>query len=326
MTIGILRDSCAQLVPWRRYLRSFPKLSFQDRFAGSACVEGTHQNPEVEYAERCALDEACVSTSHDSVAISNGCSEAANTTLTSEHHFDHGTREPTIGVRQRTPASGSGSHREVVNLVETSKPGRPSCRGAGTKSDLSIRAAIEPVLVPLTHSGRGGHDVPAVMNRSLSLVSVVVVAALLATGCSGSASTPTAPSSLPGSPTSPVDQPPRSGSPAPTVDQLAGTWNLQSLQPAGDVDQTTPAGASYTLTFADGRLSTRADCNVCGGPFVLSGQTLTAGPTLACTRAACPTMAFESTYTRLLGGDSTVTLADGALVLSSVRGVLHFAR
>ena len=165
---------------------------------------------------------------------------------------------------------------------------------------------------------------PAVMNKSLSLVSAVV-AALLATGCAGSASTPSAPSPS-GAPASPVDQPPRSGSPAPTVDQLAGTWNLQSLQPAGDVEQTTPAGASYTLTFADGRLSTRADCNVCGGPFVLSGQTLTAGPSLACTRAACPTMAFESTYTRLLGGDSTVTLSDRALVLSSVRGVLHFAR
>ena len=152
------------------------------------------------------------------------------------------------------------------------------------------------------------------MNRSLSLVSVVV-AALLATGCAGSAATPTAPSSLFGVPI-----------PALTVDQLAGTWNLHSLQPAGDVDQTTPAGASYTLTFADGRLSTRADCNVCGGSFVLSGQTLTAGPTLACTRAACPTMAFESTYMRLLGGDSTVTLSDGALVLSSARGVLHFTR
>jgi len=167
--------------------------------------------------------------------------------------------------------------------------------------------------------------VPAVMKRSLSLV-CVVVAALLAMGCAGSASAPTAPSSASGSPTSPVDPPPLSGSPAPTVDQLTGTWNLQLLQPAGDVDQTTPAGASYTLTFADGRLSTHADCNVCGGPFVLSGQTLTAGPALACTRAACPTMAFESTYMSLLGGDSTVTLSDGALVLSSARGVLHFTR
>ena len=169
------------------------------------------------------------------------------------------------------------------------------------------------------------HEVRTVVNSSLSFVSLVV-AALLATGCAGSASNPTSPSSLSGSPTSPVDQSPVSGSPTPTVDQLAGTWNLQSLQPAGDVDQTTPAGASYTLTFADGRLSTRADCNRCGGAFTLSGQTLTAGPTLACTRAACPTMAFESTYTRLLGGDSNVTLSDGTLVLSSARGVLHFTR
>ena len=152
------------------------------------------------------------------------------------------------------------------------------------------------------------------MNRSLSLVSFVV-AALLATGCAGSASTPTSPSLLSGSTT-----------PAPIVDQLAGTWNLESLQPAGDVDQTTPAGASYTLTFADNRLSTRADCNMCGGAFILSGQTLTAGPLWACTVAACPTMAFSSTYMRLLSGDSNVTLSDGTLVLSSARGVLHYTR
>jgi heat shock protein HslJ len=164
------------------------------------------------------------------------------------------------------------------------------------------------------------------MNSSLSLVGVVVIAAAVLAGCTGSDSSPASPSSLPGSPTSPIDESPLAGSPAPTVDQLAGTWNLQSLQPAGEVVQTTPAGASYTLTFADGRLSTRADCNNCGGAFTLSGQTLTAGPALACTRAACPTMAFESVYTRLLGGDSNVTLSNNTLVLSSARGVLHFTR
>jgi len=158
------------------------------------------------------------------------------------------------------------------------------------------------------------------MSSSLSLAGCVVVA-LLATGCADSASTPTSPSSGTGSPTSPL-----AGSSAPTVEQLAGTWNLQSLQPAGDAVQPTPAGASYTLTFADGRLSTREDCNLCGGAFKLSGETLTAGPALACTRAACPTMAFESTYGRLLSGDSTVTLSNGTLVLSSARGVMRFTR
>jgi len=110
------------------------------------------------------------------------------------------------------------------------------------------------------------------------------------------------------------------------MDQLSGTWNLVSIQPAGQAHQPAPPGASYTLTFTDGRLSTRVDCNVCNGAFSLSGQTLTAGPALACTRAACPTMAFENGYTSLLSGESTVTLASNVLALSSARGVLRFTR
>jgi heat shock protein HslJ len=65
---------------------------------------------------------------------------------------------------------------------------------------------------------------------------------------------------------------------------------------------------------------------MCSGGFALSDETLTAGPLLACTRAACPTIAFENAYTRLLSGDSTITLSDSTLVLSSSRGVLRFAR
>jgi len=153
------------------------------------------------------------------------------------------------------------------------------------------------------------------MNISRSLFTLVVLASLasLVVGCAESTA-PTSPSSV------------SSGSNTLTTDQLTGTWNLVSIQSAGQAEQTVPQGASYVLTFADGRLSTRADCNLCGGGFKLSGQTLTAGPALACTRAACPTMAFESTYTMLLSGDSTVTLSGNTLVLSSARGVLRFAR
>ena len=105
---------------------------------------------------------------------------------------------------------------------------------------------------------------------------------------------------------------------------LPGTWNLVSIQPAGEVEQVKPSGASYTVTLGDGRLSMRVDCNSCGGTYTLDGQTLVAGPSLACTRAACATMAFENTYMKLLGGESTVSLSDGALVLTSPRGVLRF--
>jgi heat shock protein HslJ len=145
------------------------------------------------------------------------------------------------------------------------------------------------------------------MTTRRSLSSLVFVASLAA-GCAGSSATLTSPSSTV------------------TAGQLAGTWTLLSIHPAGQSEQATPAGATYALTFADGRLSTRVDCNTCNGPFALSGQTLTAGPGLACTRAACRTMEFENTYTRLLGGEGTVTLSGDSLVLSSSRGVLRFVR
>jgi hypothetical protein len=47
------------------------------------------------------------------------------------------------------------------------------------------------------------------------------------------------------------------GSNALTTDQLTGRWNLVSIQPASQAEQAVPQGASYILTFAGGRLSTR---------------------------------------------------------------------
>jgi len=151
------------------------------------------------------------------------------------------------------------------------------------------------------------------MTKTVRLLFPVFVVVSLAIGCAQSSSAPTSPSSV-------------GRSQALASEDLAGTWILLSMQPANQPDQAAPAGATYTLTFADGRLSTRADCNTCNGTFAISGQTLTAGPALACTRAACPTMEFESTYTGMLSGESTVTLSDGALVLSSPRGALRFHR
>ena len=136
-----------------------------------------------------------------------------------------------------------------------------------------------------------------------SCVALVILSALVV-GCSESSSTATSPSS----------------------GQLSGTWNVTSIQPAGQAEQAKPIGATYTLTFADGQLSTRVDCNVCSGGFSLSGRTLIAGPTLACTRAACSTMAFENAFTSVLTGESAVALASDTLVLSSSRGVLRFRR
>ena len=68
------------------------------------------------------------------------------------------------------------------------------------------------------------------------------------------------------------------------------------------------------------------DCNVCNGAFALAGQTLTVGPNLACTRAACPTMAFETLYTSILSGDHTAEVTGNTLMLSSSRGRLAFTQ
>jgi heat shock protein HslJ len=143
--------------------------------------------------------------------------------------------------------------------------------------------------------------------------SAFILLAVLTAGCSGSPTNPTSPSA-------------GGGTLALTAEQVAGTWTLVSMRPEGQSEQGRPPEATYTLSFADGRLSTRADCNTCSGTFSLSGPTLTAGPALACTRAACATMAFETAYTSILSGESTVELAGNTLVLTSSRGVLHFTR
>jgi heat shock protein HslJ len=116
-----------------------------------------------------------------------------------------------------------------------------------------------------------------------------------------------------------------SGATALTAGQLTGTWTLVSLQTMGGPMQAAPAGATYTLTIADDRVSARADCNTCGGAFRLSGAATTVG-LLACTRARCPTMQFEAVFESLLSGDSTATLIGNTLTLSSSRGTLTFVR
>lgn len=138
-----------------------------------------------------------------------------------------------------------------------------------------------------------------------------ILLSFVATACSETPSSPTSASA-------------GGGSLALTTGQLSGTWTLTALQPAGQASQASPA--AYSITFADGRISTRVDCNVCSGTFAVAGQTLTVGPNLACTRAACPTMAFETLYTSILSGDHAAEVSGNTLVLSSSRGRLAFTQ
>ena len=151
------------------------------------------------------------------------------------------------------------------------------------------------------------------MTNTSGLACLFVFVAVLSVACANSPTTPTSPSSS-------------NGSSSLTADQVSGTWTLTSIQSANQPSQPVPTGATYSLTLANGRLSTRADCNTCTGAFTLTGLTLSTSTVLACTRAACTTAAFEQAYTSILAGDSAVSLADGALVLDSPRGTLRFTR
>jgi heat shock protein HslJ len=148
--------------------------------------------------------------------------------------------------------------------------------------------------------------------HTVRLAVAILLTASLTVACSESSSTPTSPTASSGP------------SSALTASQIAGSWTLVSVQVDGQAAQAAPSG--YSLTLGEGQLSTRVDCNTCSGRFTVEGQFLTAGPALACTRAACATMAFETAYTGVLSGQSTVTASGNTLVLSSSRGTLRFTR
>jgi heat shock protein HslJ len=113
---------------------------------------------------------------------------------------------------------------------------------------------------------------------------------------------------------------------SPTPTELDGVWRIISIQPATQSVQLAPVGALYQVTFADGRMSVRVDCNVCTGRFTSDATTLTVGPELACTRAACETASYESAVLMLLGGDHQYTTTLHNLTLTSSRGTLLLQR
>ena len=106
-------------------------------------------------------------------------------------------------------------------------------------------------------------------------LSLVIISALTGAACSDSSASPTSPSSL--------------SAPSTLNAELAGAWTLTSIQPAGGAAQARPETADYLVTFENGRIAARADCNLCSGLATVSVGAVSIGPVLACTRAACPT-------------------------------------
>ena len=113
---------------------------------------------------------------------------------------------------------------------------------------------------------------------------------------------------------------------SPTPSSVDGVWRIISIQPATQAVQTAPVGAQYQVGFENERVFLRVDCNTCTGPFTLNGSTLTIGPTLACTRAACATASYESAVVNLLSGEHQTAATLHNLTLSSSRGTALLQR
>jgi heat shock protein HslJ len=113
---------------------------------------------------------------------------------------------------------------------------------------------------------------------------------------------------------------------SPTPDSVEGVWRIISIHPASQPVQPAPVGVLYQVDFNDGRVSARVDCNTCNGPFTLKDNRLTVGPTLACTRAACATAAFENAVVSLLAGEHQATATLHNLTLTSSRGTVLLQR
>jgi heat shock protein HslJ len=131
------------------------------------------------------------------------------------------------------------------------------------------------------------------------------IAFLLALACAACSSTPSSPSSS---------------------ELLSGTWRIASIQVAAQPAEPAPAGATYEVTFEGSRISARVDCNACSGSFLMNGSSLMIGPSLACTRAACATAAFENAVVNLLPGTHQLSTTATTMTLNSGRGSVTLAR
>lgn len=113
---------------------------------------------------------------------------------------------------------------------------------------------------------------------------------------------------------------------SPTPTSVDGVWRIISIQRPSQPVETAPVGAAYQVGFENNRAFVRVDCNTCTAPFTLNGATLTIGPALACTRAACATASYERAVVALLSGDHQMSATLHNLTLTSSRGSILLQR
>jgi heat shock protein HslJ len=117
------------------------------------------------------------------------------------------------------------------------------------------------------------------------------------------------------------------GGPGEPSGSLVGRWQLEAFQGADGRPVAVTAPERFTVEFgADGRVIIRADCNTCTGSYQADGTSLTIGPLLACTRAACPSAPVDQQYVAALTGTVLYEIRGDRLTIRSQDGSLQFSR
>lgn len=156
--------------------------------------------------------------------------------------------------------------------------------------------------------------------RSLSRISILLIAALALAACSGDDAAPVDESSAPAESQAAVAEEPAVEASDSDSHELAGTsWALVRIASMDDSELLPAEGTAYTITFAaDGRASMQVDCNRGAGPWESAAPgELTFGP-LALTRAMCPPGSIHDQFVGQLAYVRSYVLRDGKLYLATM--------
>ena len=94
------------------------------------------------------------------------------------------------------------------------------------------------------------------------------------------------------------------------------TWKLETIERPGTATITVPNPDQYTLRFeSNNNLAVRADCNSCGGRYVLDGSSLSVSD-VACTLVACAVPGLDTTFTSALRNVRSATVSGDRLVIT----------
>jgi heat shock protein HslJ len=115
-------------------------------------------------------------------------------------------------------------------------------------------------------------------------------------------------------------------SPLAPSDLIGDTWRLVSIVETGTTPVTIDDPAKYTLNFKeDGGLGVKSDCNTCGGPYSLSGNSIEIGP-VVCTKVFCGDTSRDTAFTRALDKGRSASVDDNELTITGEGVRLTFVR